>query len=211
MIGRSLLLTGIFAVTGAGILLRPTTKPYKVNEAWLANQYPTSLDRYATVQTNKMDEETYRTLKPYGIVDRVMSDGARTFDVVTLAGDSDESFHNPIICFGAQDWKVDSSKDVVLHTKNRGDVAATLVGTSRSGGPIQYALYTYEGPNAMYPDPTKLKYGMFWTEAKSGKIQFATFFRFMSVSNNIGPDEMVKFGTDYLNASPVRPILSLKS
>ena len=219
MIGRSLLLSGVFAVFGVGMLARPTAKPYKVDETWLENQYPAVLGDYAMQpatdgskgHTYKMDDTTYQTLKPYGIVGRVLSDGQRTFDVVTIAGDSEESFHNPLLCFHAQDWTVNWNKEIVIPTKSRGDVRATIAQASRAGGAPQYALYTYEGPKGTVPDPFQLKEDFFKSEIRTGQIQFATFFRFMSLTQNVTEEQMIKFAHDYLEASPVRPILSLKN
>lgn len=219
MIVRSLLVAGLFASVGAGILLRPTAKSYKVDEGWLERQYPTTLGKYAMQpgsdgsmgHSYRMDPETYKTLKPYGIVGRTLSDGTSTYDVVTVAGDSEESFHNPLLCFQAQDWTVNWSKEITIQTKSRGPVRATLAQATKAGGTPQYALYTYEGPRGTISDPFQLKGDMFKSEIRSGKIQFATFFRFISLSPDISETQITQFAHDYLEASPVRPIEKLES
>ncbi len=219
MLVRSLLIAGLFAVFGVAVIARPTAKPYHVDEAWLERQYPTVLGKFvmqpgidgSTGHSYKMDATTYETLKPYGIVGRTLSDGVHTMDVVTLAGDSEESFHNPLLCFQAQDWSVHWSKEIVIPTKSRGNVHATIAEASRAGMAPQYAVYTFEGPRGTFPSPWTLKDDMFWSEFKSGKVQFGTFFRFLSLTPNMSEEQVVQFARDYLDASPVRPINTLKS
>lgn len=218
MIGRSLLLSGLFALFGIGVIMRPAAKAYKVDETWLENQYPTAMGRYTMVpsqdgskgHTYKMDATTYQTLKPYGIVGRTLTDGQRNFDVVTLAGDTTDSFHNPLQCFAAQEWTVGTVKEIAIPTKSRGMVRATIAEASRAGGTPQYALFTYEAPGEMCATNFEVGKDMLKAELKTGKIQFATFFRFMGLSPNITEAQMIEFAGDYLDASPVRPILSLK-
>lgn len=220
MIGRFVLVTGLFAALGAGIALRPVAKPYKIDEGWLERQYPTNLGPYATVpdpddgstmHSYRMDDVTYKTLKPYGIVGRVLTDGKQAYDVVTLAGDSPESFHNPLQCFAAQEWTVKEPRQITIQTKSRGEVHATIAEATRSGGSPQYALYTYESPLGMCANPPDLGKDLLKATLMSGKVQIGTFFRFMSRTPNISENQMIDFARQYLDASPVRPILSLKS
>lgn len=217
MIVRSLLVSGMFALLGAGVLLRPSAKPLVVDEAWLERQYPTKIGSYltqkgsdgSTSHSYRMDETTYATLKPYGIVAKTMTDGIRTFDVVNIAGDGEESFHNPLLCFRAQGWVVNDIKQITIPTQSRGDVNATIASASHEGGAPQYALYTYEGPKRTSPSPSALKDDMVRAEFATGKVQFGTFFRFMSVTPNVSEDQITQFAKDYIDASPVRPIAKL--
>ena len=217
MIVRSLVVAGLFAALGAGILLRPAAKPLVVDEAWLEKQYPVQVGPFvtqpaadgSTTHSYRMDETTYATLKPYGIVAKTMTDGTHTFDVVNISGDGEESFHNPLLCFAAQGWKITDTKRITIPTKTRGDVQATIASASHNGGAPQYALYTYEGPKRTSPTPSDLKDDMVRSEFMTGKVQFGTFFRFMSLSPNISEDEVIRFAGEYLDASPVRPISKL--
>ena len=219
MIVRSLLVSGIMAAVGGAILVRGSAKAFKVDETWLERQYPTSLDKYTMEPSNdggaghsyRMDSETYKTLKPYGIVGRVLSDGAKRMDVVTLAGDSEESFHNPLLCFQAQGWVTKDIQEIELKTKTHGTVHATIAEATHEGGAPQYALYTFEGPKGMVSNPFQLKDDMFRSAITTGKIQFGTFFRFISLSPSFTKDEVIRFATDYLDTCPVRPIEKLNA
>lgn len=219
MIVRSLIVTGMFALLGAGVLLRPSAKPLVVDESWLEKQYPTVVGKYTTQPAQdgstghsyRMDETTYATLKPYGIVAKTMSDGVHTFDVVNIAGDSEESFHNPLLCFQAQGWQTTGVREITIPTKHHGEVRATIASASHDGGLPQYALYTYEGPTSAVASPPALKDQMVKTEFRTGKVQFATFFRFMSLTQNLTEDQVIGFAQAYLDASPTRPIEKLRS
>ena len=217
MIVRSLIVSGIMAAVGAGILVRGSAKAYKVDETWLERQYPSSLGRYtmepardgSTGHSYTMDSETYKTLKPYGIVGRVLTDGQKRMDVVTLAGDSEESFHNPLLCFQAQGWETKDIQQITLRTKAHGEVRATVAEAIHEGGAPQYAVYTFEGPDGMVADPYQLKIDMFNSAIRTGKVQFGTFFRFISMTPSFTKDEVIKFATDYLETCPTRPIEKL--
>ena len=221
MIVRSLLVAGLFAALGAGVILRGTDRPYNVDEAWLEGQYPTSVGTYTMVpdpddrsagHTYKSDKVTYDTLMhPYGIVSRVLTDGQRQFDVTLIAGDKEQNFHNPLQCFGAQGWTQHWSKPITIPTKSRGDVNATLVQEQFQDKPPVYALYTYEGPRSSSPTNFGLTRDMFIAGLMTGRVQVGTFFRFMNQTPNVSEDQMVRFAHDYLEASPVRPVLGLKS
>lgn len=221
MIGRTLLVAGIFAALGTGVLLRGTDKPYSVDETWLERQYPTHLGDYTMVpdekdptagHSYKSDDTTYSTLlHPYGIVARVLTDGKHQFDVTLIAGDKEQNFHNPLQCFGAQGWTQDWTKEIVIPTKSRGDVKATMVEEHYQNNPPIYALYTYEGPRGTFPNNFSLARDMLWASLLTGHVQVGTFVRFMNRTANISEAEMVQFAHDYLEAAPVRPILKLKS
>ena len=213
MIGRAFLLSGLFLALGAGIVLRPTTTGKHVDEAWLERAYPSSVDRFSMVpaadgstgHSYRMDDTTYQELKPFGIVGRTLTDGKRNFDVVVLAGDESDSFHNPLACFASQEWKVVDSKVVQVPTKSRGDVEMTFAKAEKDGQTFA-ALYTFEGPGAMHATNGALHSDMFVSQLKTGRARPATFFRFLTRVDGQSDAQVMRFAADYLDASPVRPI-----
>ena len=221
MIGRSLLVAGIFAALGVGVILRGTDKPYAVDESWLERQYPTAFGPYSMMPDDKdpsaghsykAEETTYRALlNPYGIVSRVLTDGKARYDVTLIAGDKEQNFHNPLQCFGAQGWTQDWAKEIKIPTKSRGEVSATLVRETYQNQPPVYALYTYETPRGTSPTNFGLTRQLFLAGLMTGRVQVGTFFRFMSMTPNISESQIIRFAHDYLEASPVRPILRLKA
>ena len=213
MIGRSLLLAGLFAVFGVGAILRPRSEANHIDETWLERTYPSAVDGYSMVpaadgskgHSYKMDETTYQALQAYGIVGRTLTDGRSSYDVVVIAGDQPDTFHNPVACFGSQEWKVLSSESIKLATKTHGEMNATVT-KAEKGGQQFTALYTFEGPDSTYGSNADLINDLFWSQLKSGKVQTATFFRFMA-STPSGDDAALRtFAVDYLDHSPVRPI-----
>lgn len=218
MIGRALLLAGLFAVFGVGALLRPRSDAHHVDEAWLERTYPAAVGGYSAVpspdgskgHSYKMDETTYQALQPYGIVARTLTNGQKYYDVVVIAGDQPDTFHNPVACFGSQEWKVLSSETLRLATKTHGEVNATVTKAEKNGE--QYtALYTFEGPDATYGTNSDLINDLFWSQLKSGKIQTATFFRFMAPTPSGDDAALRRFAVDYLDQAPVRPIAQPKT
>lgn len=215
MIKQMYLLGGFFAICGVALVMRPNAH-IAYTEADMEKAYPDSLGTYHMKpdpaqsdphQSYHMDETTYRALQPYGIVCRIMDNGKRAFDVVVISGDQPDTFHNPLICFAAQDYKVLGSEEITLKTKSRGDVKCMLA-QAQKGDRSQYALYTYEGPTKMALENTDLFRDLFLTQIRTAKPHAATFFRFLTLDNNSTKEDLETFAANYLDASPVRPDLS---
>jgi hypothetical protein len=208
MYGLSAVFLGFFALC----LARP--KPnITYTEQDMEKIYPESVGYFHMVrdpsnsnphQSYRMDETSYRALVPYGIVSRLLNDGKQSFEVVIIAGDQPDTFHNPLVCFASQDFKVQDPQKIMLKTKSRGMVPCMLTEAIK-GHDGTYALYTYEGPSVMCPENSDLHRDMFYTQLRTGKPQSATFFRFLTKDQNATKDELEKFAANYLDACPVRP------
>jgi len=215
MVKQMYILSGFFAVFGAALLLRPNAH-IAYTEADMEKAYPESVgtyhmkpdaDRSDAHQSYHMDETTYRALQPYGIVSRVLDNGKRSYDVVEIAGDQPDTFHNPLVCFASQDYKVLDNKKIILKTKTRGDIPCILA-QAEKGGRNQFALYFYEGPTKFVPENTDLFWDLFLTQVKTAKPHSATFFRFLTLDDTTTSEDLETFAASYLDASPVRPDLS---
>jgi hypothetical protein len=212
MVKLMYVLSAVFVAFFALLIARPGSSA-AYTEKDMERLYPSSLGAYHMRpdqthnnpnQTYRMDESTYQSLVPYGIVCRVLDNGKTAYDVVVISGDQPDTFHNPLVCFVAQDYKVVDSKQIVLHTKSRGDVPC-IEATATKGGHSQIAIYTYEGPSGMFPENTPLHRDMFATQLETGKPQSASFFRFMTEYSTTTAPELEAFAVSYLDASPVRP------
>ena len=99
----------------------------------------------------------------------------------------------------------------MIPTKERGLVHATIAEAVQGSSAPQYALYTYESPLGTCASPPELGKEMLLGELKTGKIQLATFFRFMSRTPDVSEAQMIDFAKTFLDACPVRPIERLKA
>jgi len=208
MYGLSAVFVGFFVLC----LVRP--KPnITYTEKDMEKIYPRTMGNYAMEpdqtgsnpnQTLRMDETSYRALVPYGIVDRILSDGKSAYDVVIIAGDQPDTFHNPLVCFASQDYKVEDPQKIMLSTKSRGMVPCMLT-TALKGNVATIALYTYEGPSVMCPENVDLHKDMFYTQLRTSQPQSGTFFRFLTESQGATKEQLESFASSYLDTCPVRP------
>lgn len=215
MIRRAHILAAILAIVGIAVLFRGRANTTPHNEAWVENTYPTSVGDYHMVDRYKMDETTYQELNPMGISSVTMSNGVNKFDVVVISSHERDSFHNPLACFAAQEWTIVDSHQTIVHTASRGDVPFSVSTAKSRAGQTAIAVYTYEGPKAMHAvnsagfvglGQVGLHGDMFLSELTTVKPAFATFFRFMSLSQFTKESDLLKFAGQYLDAAPVRPV-----
>ena len=97
----------------------------------------------------QMDKASYDILKPWGICARVFTSGNEAYDMVAIASNSKESFHDPQICFKAQGWNLTNQRDDVIKTKTRGDVPVTLVDMEQRGDK-RVAMYFFKLTKGYY-------------------------------------------------------------
>jgi len=195
---------GLFVVTKG----RADVKPH--DNAWVEQMYPDHVGAYTTIQKIPMDETALRELDPMGYAWRVMSDGRHAIDVMVLTSHERNSFHTPLDCFPAQDFKISEQQIVPVHTKTRGDVPMSVARAEKQGQ-VSYVAFTYEGPTGMHGANEgaagfkQLRGDLFFSELRTGRPQFGTFFRFVSPAA-MSREDLFKFAAEYLDACPVRPI-----
>lgn len=151
--------------------------------------------------TYKMDEGTYKTLHPFGIVAKRFSNSDGVFDAVLISSDSHESFHDPKICFSAQGWTFGDMREENIDIPGRGSIPFTVV---QMHGPENnsVAAYCYKGPNGFVANPKHLQLDMFKEVLFGKKPMDSTFYRFMPATDNVGFPELKKFIQAYMSVAP---------
>ena len=128
-------LAALLAGTGAYALAQSNQSGGpKVTEKIMEERAPLDVPGYQLIPgpeglayTYKMDKRTYETLKPFGIVARNYTDGAKTYDAVLISSDSHESFHDPKICFSGQGYSFTHANEQVLDLPDGRSIPMTVV------------------------------------------------------------------------------------
>lgn len=147
----------------------------------------------------KMPDDSYKILKPFGIVPRKYWKGERTYEVVVIASRSKDSFHDPRVCFSAQGWTIESFRDAFVTTKRAGKVPVTLMTITQEKGEPQLAAFLYKSPEGeFYSNTRKFKVGMWWDRVMAlmtGKFRQSesemdgVFYRFMPENKGMTPEQ----------------------
>lgn len=188
----------VLAAAGLAINLSPRPRAIQRTEQWLGSVSPSTVGAYSTRNSYTMDKKVYETLKPFGIISRVLTDGRRNFDVVVIAGDDPAAFHDPRICFTSQGMELKNEKTVTLDTTSHGPVPLTVVEVKGQHGQQMIAAYCYRGPKRMHASPKRLSNDMFFTELTTGKPSEGVFYRFISMNPETTEKELLAFIKDYM-------------
>ncbi len=142
-----------------------------------------------TLYSYKMDEVTYTTLDPYGIVARIFvhEKTREAYDAVVVASQSKDSFHDPRVCFSAQGWAISNQWVVLVDTKTRGKVPVTLVAMDGPDARNKLAAFVYRGPGGFYGNTQRLKIAMFIEQMMGGDQLSGVFYRF--IPQNLDPND----------------------
>lgn len=177
------------------------------DEAWMEQRAPDMVgdmnylpSRDNSEQSYKMDEKTYELLAPFGIVSRVYSGKAGSFDVVLIASNSRASFHDPRVCFSGQGWTILSEKEAKVDTETRGVVPVTVV-EMKSPKTQQIAAYFYRGPSGFNATTLSLKWDMFMQKLYGRSDTDGVFYRFIPQDPACTEDELKAFIAKYMEAA----------
>jgi len=205
---RSFALAGLLLATGVFALMTTSQAAVRKTEVYLEEKAPASVKGYSMVPgqpggmrySYKMDKSTYDVLKPFGIVARQYTDGARLFDAVLITSDTHESFHDPKICFSSQGWTFGDARTEEVDVPGRGKIPFTVV---QMIGPMGKAIaaYTYKGPNGFVAEPKRLQMDMFRETLFGRKPMDSTFYRFMPTTPGVGLDDLKNFIKAYMIAA----------
>lgn len=200
--GAALLFSGL-AIQAS---VRPAVPPAGRNEAWLEDLSPTVVPGYrflpaaAGSRTSyRMDKSTYDTLTPYGIVAQVYEQGPNRYDAVVIASNKKASFHDPSVCFSAQNWSLRDQRIETLDTKSRGQIPVTVVDLEGPSGK-SVAIFLYKGPNGFVGATSRLKWEMFLDQLTKGRQPEAVFYRFIDISKSVSKTRLKEFAARYLDA-----------
>lgn len=150
----------------------------------------------------KMDDMTYNTLQPFGIVARQYTDGTNIFDAVIIASRSKESFHDPRVCFSAQGWTLEKFVADNVQTKTRGVVPITLIQMTSEQARNKMAAFFYRGPGGkFYGNTQKLKLAMLLEQFTGGHDIDGIFYRVIPMTDSTDLPTFKKFIADWLDAA----------
>ncbi len=207
MVKRTLVFAAILGAFGAAARLRPVeVAPWRTEE-WMESVLPKELPGYSYMpgpdgpgRSYRANQQTYDKLKPYGMVGRFFSKGDNVVDTLVVAGNDRDCFHDPYVCFPAQDFQIVSSHSATIQTRTRGSVPATVLQV-KNGNLEQYAVFFYKGPDGFHPTQNTLYSDWFWNELRMGKPAEGAFYRFMGVRGQISEDELKQVAVNYLDAA----------
>lgn len=207
LVKRISILAGIFALTGVAFLILPSKPESIVTEEWMKDNSPKEVDGFKFLAsaedpkiTYKMDKQTYEMLNPFGIVARTYRKDQRQFDVVLIAGNDKENFHDPHVCFRAQGWTFDTDTVISIPTKTRGEVSATFAEISNQGR-RSLALFFYHGPKGFYPSTPNLGLAMIQGPLMGDFKTDAVFYRFMPMYDGASKEDLIAFAGKFLDAA----------
>ncbi|MCW5936387.1 MAG: hypothetical protein KIT11_03660 [Fimbriimonadaceae bacterium] len=175
-------------------------------ESWLENMAPATFGDYELVPevpgskvSYKMDKLTYDELNPIGICAQKWKKGIESYDVVIIAGDQMESFHDQRWCFVAQGWTLDQEKVIKFPTKSHGDIPGYLVQIERPGIPKTWALFTFQGPNGFRATTPEASKDYFMHEITTGKRFTGFSYRFIPQWTGATAEQVLKFAGDFID------------
>jgi hypothetical protein len=204
---RAYWLAGLFLVGGLAAHTATPAQSSSHDEKWLEKTALSHFGKYAMVPgteadpdvTYKMDKNTYDALTPHGIICRDFVDGVSTFDVVLIASQAKDSFHDPRVCFTAQGWNLDKETSVAVPTAH-GLFPLTVARITSENG-ARWAAFGYKTPYGFAASTLELKLQMFKYSLTHSQTGDGVFYRFIGMSPNITRESLLKFIASYMNAS----------
>jgi hypothetical protein len=176
-------------------------------EAWMEGKAPDTVGKYTFLQSDenpkqsyKMPKYTYETLKPFGIVSRVYEYNDKRFDVVLIAGNETENFHDPRVCFTSQGYDIREERKDIIKTKSRGDVPVTIADMMNKDR-RSVTCFFYRGPQGFRATTRDLKITLFLARLTGGNDVDGVFYRFIPLNEDTTMDELREFVAQYLDAS----------
>ncbi len=204
---RSYVFAGLCLVIGAGILVAPKRVFAKKSESWMETKAPDAVGDYRflagsdnPLQSYKMNESTYTTLNPFGIVARHYGKGDQAYDVVLIASNANESFHDPRVCFTSQQYEINKETRDVIKTKTRGEVPVTIA-QMRSRDAESVTCFFYKGPTGFHSSTKDIKVDLFMSRVLGRDNVDGVFYRFIPLNPETTIDQLKTFVADYLEAA----------
>lgn len=193
----------VLAAIWAGFLhARPDVHGQKKNEQELAALIPATVESYRFIEnpetpgaTYRMDEVTYELLQPFGIVARVYESEKRgqSIDVVLIAGDNRDTFHDPRICFAGQGWQIMNEQRLSLVTPQGKNLPLTVVSLANEEGRRRIAAYLWKAPGGYYGDPRSLSLAIMKAPFVGQWDMTMAFYRFMPITGFSDQQELLDF------------------
>lgn len=196
------------ALASAGVKTNPVhVAKESQNEDWMERNSPKKVGEFVFEAANsedpevsyKMDEGTYKELRPWGIVARrFFDDKKRGFDAVLIASDSKDSFHDPRVCFTAQKFEILTEGQTIVKTKTRGEIPVTIAEMNGPQGKA-FTAFFYRGPSGFEGTTSNLKQSMFMYQCRTMESPQGVFYRFIPLNEDATPDELLKFIGEFVD------------
>lgn len=205
---RALIVALIMVVGGLLVAFTKKEETEGKTEEWMMEMLPETVGEYEMIKSfqhpgasYRMDQSSYDMLLPYGIVARIYKKDSVEYDVVVIASRSKDSFHDPRICFSAQQWVLDTMTTHYVETETRGTVPITITEMTAPGREGTIAAFFYRGQGRFYGNTKSLKWGMFWEQVKGGSDLDGAFYRFIPKERNPDVEKLKQFIGEYLDAA----------
>lgn len=211
---RATIAVGLILAAGLAVAFINRAAAEPKTEEWMLKTLPTEFGEYRATSsvenplyTYRMDDVTYNTLEPYGIVARVFTNSktSEEYDAVVIASRSKDSFHDPRVCFSAQGWSISNQWVETVETKTRGALPVTLVVMTGNDGRDRIAAFLYKGPGGFHATTQRLKAFMFLETLFGGTDLDGVFYRFIPQKYSPNdPDQTTKlkrFVVEFVDAA----------
>ncbi len=170
----------LFIVTGVTAILLPAKHYEGKTEEWMESVVPRGLEGYHYQGPVKMDDRTYQILQPFGIVGRrYLGPDGRFYEVTLIAGNSRKSFHDPQVCFSAQNWRLEESRKHWVDIPALGGKVPATVIAIRSSEQQGTTLYFYRTPFGFRHDPFYIPFDLALAKILMRNRVDAIFYRFI--------------------------------
>ncbi len=170
----------VFVVVGFGGIFLPVTHYEAKEEAWMESVIARDVPGFTYLADVKMGDIAYQVLQPFGIVGRryIGRDG-RAYEITVIAGNSRKSFHDPQICFSAQNWELEDPSLVMVDIPAMGgEVPATVIGlkgTAQRGT----TMYFYKTALGLYHDSFYVPFAIAIAKLAMKEEVDTQFYRFI--------------------------------
>ncbi|MCX7800162.1 MAG: hypothetical protein N2109_07460 [Fimbriimonadales bacterium] len=197
---RAVVLIVLLVAAGVATLFRNQVTGYeRPDEAWLESVLPDRIGDSMFLasasnpkQSYAMDRSTYEALKPIGIVARVYQQGPHRYDVVVIAGDEPNTFHDQTWCFKMQNWQILEDRTVSQPTRTVGEVPMRLIHVANDQT-NQWMVFVFRGPAGnFYPDFGGMWREFFFSDLKRGVPTPTSFLRVIGLTGQT-PEQVLSF------------------
>ncbi|MFN3682396.1 MAG: hypothetical protein ACK41F_00520 [Fimbriimonadaceae bacterium] len=204
---RAAILILLLVATGVATLFRNRVTGYeRPDERWLESVLPDRIQDASYLassenpeQSYSMDSATYEALKPIGIVARVYQHGPHRYDVVVIAGDEPNTFHDQTWCFRMQNWRILEDRTVSSATRKHGEVPMRLIHVANDQT-NRWMVFVFRGPEGrFYPDFGGMWREFFLSDLKKGVPTPTSFLRVIGLSGQT-PEEVLSFAAEAVDA-----------
>lgn len=211
---KEFIVVGVLFLLGAGLAaVARQPSPQRPPESWVEENMLESVGdftlrpkEFGSKISYKMDELSYETLRPIGIACQIFEDSAgRQIDVVVIAGDSSESFHDQRICFAAQGWEIVNLDEIVMRSERLKDIPATRMTIKKPGMLPKESLYIFRSPSG-FVTYNRMKFDFLTSKVRNPLGYERGFsYRFIGLTDSITLDELKAFAIEYLEKLSENP------